>query len=383
MRQINNYFIKTMADYYDVLGVTKNASPDEIKKAYRKQAHAHHPDKNHGNKVSEDKFKEVSNAYEVLSDPQKKSNYDRFGAAGVNSNMGGFGGQQGGGFPGGMEFNFNNMGGMGGIDDVINSFFGSGFGSPRGGQQQQGRSRSRGIDMEMNMDLTYEEIAQGITKEFDLKHNTMCKHCKGLGFEPKSKVKDCGTCHGHGKVIQQMQTIFGIIEQEGVCPTCEGKGKIFEDKCGVCKGQGFAQEIEKIKVDIPAGIEAGQRIRVRGKGQAGYQGSQAGDLYLNISINTNKHNLVRDGSDITSTIDINYFDLLTGLKTDIYTVWGNVEISIPAMTTPDAKLRIREKGMPNLNNPRRKGDHFVKIKVVMPKLSAKQIKLLQEIKAEG
>lgn len=374
-----------MADYYDILGVNKNASPDEIKKAYRKQAHAHHPDKNQGNKASEDKFKEVSNAYEVLSDPQKKANYDRFGAAGVNgqSGFGGFGGQ-GGGFPGGgVEFNFNDMGGRGGIDDVINSFFGGGFGSPRGGQQQTSRSRSRGIDMEMNMDLTYEEIAQGITKEFDLKHNTMCKHCKGLGFEPKSKVIDCPTCHGRGKVVQRMQTIFGIIQQETVCPTCEGKGKIFEDKCSVCTGKGFTQEIEKIKVDIPAGIEAGQRIRVRGKGQAGYQGSQAGDLYLNISINTNKYNMVRDGSDMTSSINVNYFDLLTGFKTDVQTVWGNVEISIPAMTTPDAKLRIREKGMPSLNNPKRKGDHFVKLKVQMPKLSAKQMKLLQEIKAEG
>jgi molecular chaperone DnaJ len=375
-----------MADYYDVLGVSKNATADEIKKAYRKQAHAHHPDKNQGNKASEDKFKEVSNAYEILSDPQKKANYDRFGAAGVNGNMGGFpGGFQGqsDGYPGGMEFNFNDMGGMGGIDDVINSFFGAGFGSPRGGQQQTTRSRSRGIDMEMSMDLTYEEIALGITKEFDLKHNTMCKHCKGLGFEPKSKVKNCDTCHGQGKVYQRMQTIFGIIQQEVTCPTCDGKGKIFEDKCSVCKGQGYAQEIEKIKVDIPAGIEAGQRIRVRGKGQAGYQGSQAGDLYLNITINTNTHNLIRDGSDITSTVNVNYFDLLTGLKTDIYTVWGNVEINIPAMTTPDAKLRIREKGMPQLNNPKRKGDHFVKIKVLMPKLSAKQMKLLQEIKAEG
>jgi molecular chaperone DnaJ len=369
-----------MADYYDILGVTKSASADEIKRAYRKQAHAHHPDKNQGNKDSEDKFKQVSNAYEVLSDPQKKANYDRFGAAGVNGGgfPGGFGGGfqgQAGGFPGGgMEFN---------IDDVINGFFGGGFGSPRGGQQQTARNRSRGIDMEMNMDLTFEEIAQGITKEFDLKHNTMCKHCKGLGFEPKSRVKDCDTCHGQGKVVQRMQTIFGIIQQEMVCPTCDGKGKVFEDKCSVCRGQGFSQEIEKIKVDIPAGIEAGQRIRVRGKGQAGYQGSQAGDLFLNITINTNKHNLIRDGSDMTSTISVNYFDLLVGLKTDIMTVWGNVEINIPAMTTPDAKLRIREKGMPNLNNPKRVGDHFVKIKVVMPKLSAKQMLLLKEIKAEG
>jgi molecular chaperone DnaJ len=368
-----------MADYYDILGVNKNATPDEIKKAYRKQAHAHHPDKNQGNKESETKFKEVSNAYEVLSDPSKKANYDRFGEAGVNGQgFGGFGGQGGGFSSGGMDFNF---GDMGGLDDVINSFFGGGFGSARGGQQTHSRNRTRGIDMEMMMDLTLEEIALGSPKEFDLKHNTMCKHCKGLGFEPKSKVRGCDTCQGQGKVYQRMQTIFGVMQQEVICPDCDGKGKIFEEKCTDCKGQGFSQEVEKIKVDIPAGIEAGQRIRVKGKGQAGYQGSQAGDLYLNITVNTNKHNLIREGMDMTSIIDVNYFDLLTGLKADVYTVWGNVEISIPAGTNPDAKLRIATKGMPNLNNSKQKGDHFVKLKVQMPKLSAEQLLMVQKLKA--
>jgi molecular chaperone DnaJ len=363
-----------MADYYDILGVSKNASADEIKKAYRKKAHAHHPDKNQGNKESETKFKEVSNAYEILSDAQKKANYDCFGEAGVNGNMGGFGGQQGGFNAGGMGF-----GDMGGLDDVINSFFGGGFGSSRGGQQTQSRNRTHGIDMEMMIDLTLEEIALGSPKEFDLKHNTMCKHCKGMGFEPKSKVKGCDTCQGQGRVYQRMQTIFGMMQQEIECPTCDGKGRIFEEKCTICKGQGFAQEIEKIKVDIPAGIEAGQRIRVRGKGQAGYQGSQAGDLYLNISVNTNKNNLIREGSDITSFINIDYFSLLTGLKVDVYTVWGNVEITIPAMTNPDAKLRIREKGMPNLNNPKIKGDHFVKLKVLMPNLTVDQLEVIRNL----
>ncbi len=355
-----------MSKYYDVLGVTNSATPDEIKKAYRKLAHQYHPDKNHGNKEFESKFKEINNAYETLSDPQKRSNYDRFGDAGQNNSSGG---PQGfGDFDfGGMDIN---------LDDIMNGFFGGGFAGNR--QQPSSRSRSKGIDIEMSIELTLEEIALGVAKKFDLKHNTICKHCKGLGFEPKSKTKDCPVCNGKGKVYQRFNTIFGVMQQEMECTNCSGRGKIFETKCTNCKGAGFTQEVETIEVDIPAGIDVGQRIRVKAKGQAGYQGSEAGDLFLSIELKKHKH-LTRDGLDINSVLEIDYLDLLLGKKADVQTVYGEIEVTIPASTTPDAKLRVKEKGMPKLGNPKIKGDQFITLKVRMPSLSPAKLKQLQDV----
>jgi molecular chaperone DnaJ len=300
-----------MSKYYDLLGISPSSTQDEIKKAYRKMAHQHHPDKNQGNKEAESRFKEINNAYETLSDPQKRANYDRFGEAGVGNGVGGNGGF--GGFSGdfgGGDFNFGGFGSDGiSIDEIVNGFFGGGFNQRQQRQGAKSKSRTKGVDIEMVMELTLEEIAKGVNKIFDLKHNTMCKHCKGLGYEPKSRIRDCTTCNGKGKVYQRIQTIFGVVQQEIECPECEGRGKIFETKCTVCHGACFTQEIEKISVDVPSGIDTGQRIRVKGKGQAGYQGSEPGDLYLSIETLPNK-NLVRDGLDINSTLEIDYFDLL-------------------------------------------------------------------------
>ena len=363
-----------MSKYYNLLGVSSNATPDEIKKAYRKMAHQYHPDKNPNNKQAEAKFKEINNAYETLSDPAKRSNYDRFGEAGAN--MGGFGGSQSTGQSG--DFNFGGMEGFDGLDDILNGFFGGGFGQRQQKSQRTQQNRTKGIDIEMTIEMTIEEVATGVLKSFDLKHNTMCKHCKGLGFEPKSHVRSCPTCAGKGRVYQRIQTVFGIVQQEIECPDCNGKGKIFETKCTVCHGAGFSQEIEKIEVDIPAGIDQGQRVRVRGKGQAGYQGSEAGDLYLSIEIKKHK-TLTRDGLDINSSLEIDYFDLLLGTKAEVITAYGAVEVSVPAMTNPDSKLRIKEKGMPKLGNERIKGDHFIKIKTKMPTLSQNQKDQIKEI----
>ncbi len=357
-----------MADYYDTLGVTKSASQDEIKKAYRKMAHQYHPDKNPNNKDAESKFKEVSNAYETLSDTQKRANYDRFGDSGMGGgDFGGFNGNMGG-----------NMGDFGGIDDILNSFFGGGFANAQPSNRGNSQARTRGIDIEMIIDLTLEEIATGANKIFDLKHNTNCKNCEGKGYEPKSKVKQCPTCAGQGKVYQRMQTIFGVMQQEAICPTCDGRGKIYEDKCKPCKGHGFVQEIEKINVDIPIGIEEGQRIRIKGKGQAGYQGSVAGDLYLSIRIKNHK-SIVRDGMHTSSVLEIGYIDLLVGKNVTVSTVWGDMDVIVPPMTSPDAKLRLREKGMPKLNNSKLRGDHSIKFKVIMPRLNSDQINKLKGI----
>ena len=233
-------------NYYDILGVDKNASPDEIKKAYRKIAHAHHPDKTAGNKESEAKFKQANNAYEVLSDAQKKANYDRFGSA-DGQQQGYPGGFQRGGYSN-VDFDFGgqDFGGFGDMEDVIKSMFGQGVGFG-GGRPQQQSSRRKGVDLEMIIDLTLEEVAEGVTKTFDLKHTVVCKNCKGLGWEPKSRVSNCDTCKGGGTVYRTVNTIFGAIQQQSTCPTCNGRGKTYETKCGVCQGQCYTQEIEEIE----------------------------------------------------------------------------------------------------------------------------------------
>ena len=375
-----------MANPYEILGVSKNATQDEIKKAYRKLAHKHHPDKNSGDKASETKFKEINNAYEVLGDEKKRGNYDRFGDASQNMNYGGQGGGPGGfGFGDGVQFDFGQGGGPGGFDDlndVFETFFGSGFGasSQKKSRARSAASRMKGVDIEMGIELTLEEVAKGVKKSFSYKHNITCDNCTGKGHEPGSKVQNCTTCKGQGRVYQRVETIFGVIQQETQCPTCEGIGKIYDKKCSICVGKGYNQNNEELEVEIPVGVDNGDKVRVSGKGEAGYRGSEAGDLYLVINIKENKA-LIREKLDITSTIEIGYFDLLLGSRIDVYTVWGEVEVQIPAMTNPEGKLRLKSQGMPALNNPNNKGDHYIKLKIIMPnKLTGDQSEILMKIR---
>jgi molecular chaperone DnaJ len=370
-------------DYYSILGVSRDASNEEIKKAYRKLAHQHHPDKNAGDKDSETKFKEINNAYQVLGDSQKRSQYDRHGVD--PSNMQGGGSQDFGGFSNGRGFDFSGTGGspFEDLNDVFETFFGNGFsGNSQNSRTSKNPSRRKGIDLEMDLDLTLEEAATGIEKSFNLKHKVGCEHCQGKGSEPGSKVKSCPTCKGSGRVYQRMQTFFGVVQQEVSCPTCEGIGQIYEEKCHICKGKGYNQKNENIEVKIPVGVDSGDRIRVPGKGEAGYKGSQAGDLYLNVNIRS--HNkLERKGQDIYSVKEVSYFDLLLGLDLSVYTVWGEVEMKLPPLTNPDSKLKLKGKGMPKLNNRELKGDHFVEIKVKMPRnLDKKQQEVLQKVRDE-
>jgi molecular chaperone DnaJ len=370
-----------MADFYDILGVSKTATQDEIKKAYRKQAHKFHPDKNQGDKTAESKFKEVNNAYEVLSDQQKRANYDRFGSTnGANGFPGGAGGF------GGFDVNFGQGGPGAGspfddLNDVFETFFGSGFSSTGRRRNSQTRtSRGRGIDIEMKIDLTLEEAAAGAKKNFTYTHKVKCNNCTGKGHEPGSKIDTCPTCKGKGRVYQRVETIFGVIQQETTCPTCDGTGNVYEKKCAICTGKGYNEESETLEVSIPVGVDNHDKVRVSGKGEAGYRGSEAGDLFLIVNIVEHK-NLIREGLNITSTIEVDYFDLLLGTKVDVDTVWGEVEVAIPRNTNPEGKLRLKEQGMPKLNNPAVKGDHYIKIKVVMPKkLNNKQLKALEDIR---
>ncbi len=375
-----------MADLYELLGVPKDATQDDIKKAYRKLAHQYHPDKNPDNKEAETKFKEINNAYEILGDAQKRQNYDRMGPAyntqgGFGSQSGGFGGFNNAGFgQGGVQFDFGDAGGFDDLNDVFETFFGGSFGSNRRNPKNTATSRKKGVDIEMKIKITLEEAANGIEKTFQLKHNVSCKHCDGKGYEPGTKVNNCNTCNGKGKVYQRVETFFGTIQQETICPTCDGLGKTFEKACVICKGKGYNEEVEEIQIKVPAGVDAGDRIRVTGKGEAGYQGSQPGDLYLIVEIQ-NHSVLSRDTMDITSTIEVNYLDLILGAKVEVYTVWGEVEITIPPLTNPEGKLRLKNQGMPKLNNASQKGDHFVKIKVKMPeKITEEDRKSLESIR---
>lgn len=371
-------------DYYSILGVSKDASTDEIKKAYRKLAHQYHPDKNPGDKVAEEKFKEINNAYQVLGDSQKRSQYDRFGSEAGNPS-GSTGGFSSGFGPGGVQFDFSSHGNpFEDLSDVFETFFGSNFSqSQRGfGGRNKSQSRTKGVDLELDLDLTLEEIAKGVEKSFEINHKITCGHCKGKGAEPGTGMKTCSTCKGSGRIYQRIQTIFGIVQQEVVCPSCEGTGQNYEHKCKVCNGKTYVEETEKISVKIPAGVDNGDRIRVPGKGQAGYRGSQPGDLYLNVNVVQHK-NLVRQGQDIFSKIKIDFLDIILGTSVSVQTVWGSVEMKVPALTPPETKLKLKGKGMPKLNNKEIRGDHYVSLEVLMPKkLSTKQQAVLQKLRDE-
>lgn len=357
---------------YEILGVDKTATQDEIKKAYRRLAHKYHPDKNQNNKEFEAKFKEINNAYEVLSDPKKRSNYDRFGGGSATGGFNGSGFDQGfSGFSGfsnfgGFQGNFNsaefeNFGEMfGGLDDILEQMFGT------RGKSRQTSSRKKGIDLEIGMEITLEESAKGMEKTFEHTHNMQCKACEGKGYEKGSSSHTCTTCRGAGRVYQRSSTFFGTIQEEVVCPTCLGIGKIYDKMCQVCLGKGFNKEKEQITFKIPVGVDNGDRIKITGKGEAGYRGSQPGDLFIRVSIK-DQPGVLRKGQDTFGTIEVGYFDLVLGKKTKVKTVWGETDLKIAEMTPPDGQIKLEKMGMPKLNNPSQKGDHYVSLKVIMPK----------------
>ncbi|GAB4147278.1 MAG: molecular chaperone DnaJ [Patescibacteria group bacterium] len=372
-----------MADnqnFYELLGVSKTATQEEIKKAYRKLAHQYHPDKNHGDKEAEEKFKKINNAYETLSDPKKRATYDRFGSDRYGQAPGGAAGYPGGDFGNfGFDFNFGEGSPFEDLNDVFEQMFGFGGGGRR---TRTAESRRTGVNIEREIDLTFEEIAHGVAKTFNYTHNAPCDRCEGKGNEPGTDFKTCNTCKGAGKVYTRQSTIFGIIQQESSCPTCYGTGKIFVKACTKCTGKGFNSVTEELEIPIPVGVNEGQKIKVTGKGEAGYRGSTPGDLLLTVRVR--KHpSLTRDGDNIYSDLEINVFDLLLGCHRDIYTVWGEVEVEIPPLTAPDGKLRLKGQGMPRWNNPQVKGDHYINIKPKMPKkLNTEQIQMLSQIRGQ-
>lgn len=350
-------------DYYEVLGVSKGASDDEIKKAYRKLAKMYHPDMNPGDKTAEAKFKEASEAYAILSDPDKKRQYDQFGHAAF---------EQGGGGAGG--FDFNNMGDMG---DIFGDIFGDLFG---GGRRSQRTSNGpmKGANLRTSVRITFEEAVFGCDKELDLTLKDECKTCHGSGAKPGSKAETCSKCGGRGQVTFTQQSLFGMVRNVQTCPDCRGTGKIIKEKCPDCYGSGYISSKKKIQVSIPAGIDDGQSIRIRGKGEPGTNGGERGDLLVEVSVS--RHPIFqRQDYDIYSTAPMSFVQAALGGDVRISTVDGDVLYEVKPGTQTDTKVRLRGKGVPTLRNKAVRGDHYVTLVVQVPtKLTSDQKELLKK-----
>ncbi len=355
-------------DYYEILGVSKTASDDEIKKAFRKAAVQYHPDKQGGD---EEKFKEVNEAYEVLKDKQKRQRYDQFGHAGVGSASGG--GAQGNPFEGFGGFGGQNVHfdfGDGGLGDIFSQFFG-------GSSQQSSRGTQRGRDVEVTLRLTFEEAIFGLEYPLELEMEDECTHCHGTTVEPGHDMKTCPTCKGAGQQTRVMNTMFGPIQQSVVCETCHGRGKVPEKVCSVCKGTGTERRKTSMTIKIPAGIDDGATIRLRERGEAAEGGGVKGDMYVHIAVKPHKR-FTREGDLILSEEHISMVDAALGTEIDVETVDGTVTMKVPAGTQSGTDFKLSGHGVPHLRGNTR-GAHIVSIIVDIPKkLSKKQRKLLEE-----
>lgn len=355
-------------DYYEVLGVGKDADAKEIKKAYRKLAMKYHPDKNPGDKDAEEKFKEINEAYEVLSDEEKRSTYDRFGHDGLNG-QGGFGGGQGfGGFGGS---------GFGGFEDIFGDIFGSSFGGGFGGSSSRRRGPKRGADIRQSVTISFEDAAFGKKIKVKINRSEECEECHGSGARPGTSKKTCPTCHGSGTVQSVQRTPFGNIASQRTCSTCDGEGEINESPCNKCHGKGSIRKTKTIEVDIPAGIDDGQMIKLSGQGEVGEKGGPRGDLY--IVVNVQKHDIfTREGYDVYIEMPIRFTQAALGDKLEVPTLDGKVSYTLPEGTQTGTVFRLREKGIPKLRSNSR-GDQYVKVIIDTPKkLNEDQKELLRK-----
>ncbi len=359
-------------DYYETLGVAKNASEQEIKKAYRKLALQYHPDKHTGDKEAESKFKEINQAYEVLSDAQKRSTYDQFGSSAGSAQ--GFNGAQG--FQG-SGFDFSSFGGANGFADIFETFFGGG-----GGQGRKKHGPRQGDDIEFQLPLSFEEAVFGVEKEVMVTKNGTCNHCHGSGAEPGSKAITCPTCKGTGEVRAVRQTLFGQMATSQACPECYGEGKRHEQRCTICQGSTMIRHNEKIRIKIPAGVDNDSTIRVSGKGESGPFGGPAGDLYVHIRVSPSKK-FVRNGYDLHMEQHIHLIQAILSDEISIETLRGALSLKIPAGTQSGKIFKLKEHGIEKLRG-NGKGDLYVKIIVDIPtKLSRKERELYLELAREN
>ncbi|MGN0251192.1 MAG: molecular chaperone DnaJ [Oliverpabstia sp.] len=343
-------------DYYEVLGVDRGADDATLKKAYRKLAKKYHPDMNPGDKEAEQKFKEATEAYGILSDPEKRKAYDQFGHAAFEN--GGGGGA--GGFGGFDGFNFNG----GDMGDIFGDIFGDLFGGGRGGRRAN-NDPMKGANLRAVVHITFQEAVFGCEKELELTLKDTCKTCGGNGAKPGTSPETCPKCNGSGQVVYTQQSMFGMVRNVQPCPECNGTGKIIKEKCPECRGTGYTSERKKISVSIPAGIDDGQSIRIREKGEPGINGGPRGDLLVEVQVA--RHPIFqRQDMNIFSTAPITYAQAALGGTIRINTVDGEVEYEVKPGTQTDTKIRLKGKGVPSLRNKNVRGDHYVTLVVQVP-----------------
>ena len=356
-------------DYYEVLGVERNADAETIKKAYRKAAIKFHPDKNPGDKEAEEKFKEAAEAYDVLSNEDKRARYDRFGHAGMGgaAGGGGFSGFSGGGFS--MEDIFEQFG------DIFGGAFGGGFG---GGRSSRSRTVNRGSDIRITVKLSLQEVAEGVTKKLKINKTVACDKCGGSGAKDSSSYATCTQCNGSGYVITVQNSFFGRMQTQSVCPTCGGQGRIIKEKCSKCNGEGTERGQEIIEVKIPAGVSDGMMLTVRGKGNAARNGGVSGDLLVVIE-EEHSPELIRDGNDLIHNLNITVTTALLGGEVEVPTIDGKARIKIAPGTHAGKVLRLRGKGLPDVNGYGR-GDIMVVIDITIPdELTKEERKLVEQL----
>ncbi|WP_031513245.1 molecular chaperone DnaJ [Desulfofalx alkaliphila] len=345
-------------DYYEVLGLSRDASADDIKKAYRKLARQYHPDVNPGDKEAEAKFKEAAEAYAVLSDPEKRSKYDRFGHAGANGQ--------------GFDFDGFGAGGFGGLDDIFDIFFGGG--------RRQRTGPQKGNDLRINMEISFKEAAFGVERDIQVPRTEHCETCNGSGAAPGTSPKKCGVCHGSGQIQQAANTPFGRVIQSRTCGNCNGTGQVIDRPCPTCRGTGTVRRTRSIHVKIPAGVDNGVRLRLNGEGEPGLRGGPPGDLYVFISVRPHKI-FKRDGNEVFCEVPITFAQAALGDEITVPTLDGDVEMKVPEGTQTGAVFRLKGKGIPYVNGAGR-GDQHVRVKVTTPtKLSDRQRELLKEFAA--
>lgn len=349
-------------DYYEILGVSRDADKEEIKRAYRRLARKYHPDVNKES-GAEERFKEINRAYEVLSEPDTRARYDRFGEAGVAGGVG-VGG-------------FQDMGDMGGFADLFESFF-SGFAGA--GQTRSRRSGPvRGDDLRLDLKLDFREAVFGGEKEIRISHLETCEVCSGSGAKPGTRPRTCSTCSGSGQVRRVTRTPFGSFTQVSTCPTCNGTGQMIEEKCDACEGNGVRQVTKKLKITIPAGVDNGTRLRISGEGDAGQRSGPPGDLYVYLFVNEDAE-FQREGINVLSEIKISYLQAILGCRIEVNTVDGPQELLVPAGTQPNTVITLENHGVPRLGNPVSRGDHLITILIDIPtKITTEERELLEKL----
>ncbi|MBH8564631.1 molecular chaperone DnaJ [Nostoc sp. CENA67] len=351
-------------DYYEILGVSRDADKEEIKQAYRRLARKYHPDVNK-EPGAEERFKEINRAYEILSEPETRERYNRFGEAGVS---------------GGAGVGFQDMGDMGGFADIFESIFSGFAGGGVGGQTQRRRSGPvRGDDLRLDLKLDFREAVFGGEKEIRISHLETCEVCSGSGAKPGTRPRTCATCSGSGQVRRVTRTPFGSFTQVSTCPTCNGTGMVIEDKCESCDGKGTNQVTKKLKITIPAGVDNGTRLRISQEGDAGQRGGPPGDLYVYLFVNEDEE-FQRDGINVLSEIKISYLQAVLGCRLEVDTVDGPVELIIPAGTQPNTVMKLENRGVPRLGNPVSRGDHLLTVLIDIPtKVTPEERELLEKL----